>query len=570
MLASISFDPGTGIVSAFGSAVNDHLTVTEVAPSNISVAFDGGPSRVFTVAELAEVKFWGGAGDDYFANETSLPSFFGGHTGNDTFLGGSGNDRVMAGDGEDVVDGRAGDDYLDGGNGNDTLYGRDGNDELHGWFGDDTLYGGDGDDYLAAEFDNDTVYGEGGNDYVLGSIGDDLIWGGDGDDLLYGQGDDDMVDGGAGNDAVRGSNGNDFLYGGDGNDFMMADAGDDYAEGQGGHDYLFAYSGIDVLKGGDGNDQVFGESGTNELWGDDGDDLIMGGDGDDVIFGNAGDDTLFGLDGNDRMFGGEGVDHLVGGNGNDAIHGGSSVAADTMLGNAGQDRFLHQSGDVIYDRAAEDAVILFEDATSAWTDIEISVVERGLNVLYLATESNALLLDALTGDDLRLLKYDQLGGYAGVNYLSSSTRWYFENGQQIFEYEYSREIHIADWDESSSWMNDEFMSVTIHEIAHNFDSRLELEAIAGELANAWDSFTATSGWTDTNPNSNDYTRSSDGQWWYLNTATFAEEYGRTNPFEDFCTVWEYYFENDPADYDSALLPKTGVLTGMFEFLTNQS
>ena len=567
LLASLFFDPGTGIASAFGGSGNDTLTVTVDSSTEIRVEFDGGPTAIFSSAELNEVKFWGGAGDDYFANHSSIKSFFGGHTGNDIFLGGTGSDRVMAGDGDDMVDGREGDDYLDGGNGNDTLLGGEGNDELHGWFGNDVLHGGEGDDYLAGEFNDDTIYGEGGNDFALGSIGNDMIWGGDGDDFLYGQGDDDFVYGEAGNDRVRGNNGNDHLFGGEGNDYMMSDAGDDYAEGQAGDDYVFAYSGLDVLKGGDGNDHIIGESGINELWGDAGDDLIIGGSGVDLVYGNAGADSIFGGDGNDRLFGGQGIDHLVGGNGDDAIHGGGQDAADTMLGNAGNDRFLHQTNDVVYDRGLGDVLIEFEDFSDSWTDLEIEVIDRGFNKLYLATGNNALLFDTLSNEDLRFLKYDDLGGSSGINYLHTTTSWYYENGEQIFTYDYDREIHIADWDESSQWYNDQFTMTAIHEIGHNWDSNLELESVGPFLDGAWESFLAASGWTDVDPNSSSYTLSNDGQWWYLNNASFAEEYGKSNPYEDLATMWEYFFATDPANYDPNLQSKLDVYSNIFNLLS---
>jgi predicted Zn-dependent protease with MMP-like domain len=293
----------------------------------------------------------------------------------------------------------------------------------------------------------------------------------------------------------------------------------------------------------------------------------MGGDGNDVIYGNAGADTLFGLDGNDRMFGGQGIDHLVGGNGDDAIHGGELSSADTMLGNAGNDRFLHQSNDVVYDQTVGDALIEFEDFTDSWTDLEIEVVDRGFNELYLATGNNVLLFDTLSSDDLRFLKYADLGGSWGINYLSTTTSWYWENGQQIFSYQYDREIRIVDWDESSQWYNDQFVMTTIHEIGHNWDSDLELESVAPVLGDVWESFLAISGWTDVNPNNSSYTLSSDGQWWYLNDASFAENYGRSNPYEDLATMWEYLFTTDPADYDPDLQPKLDIYSTVFSLLS---
>ena len=181
----------------------------------------------------------------------------------------------------------------------------------------------------------------------------------------------------------------------------------------------------------------------------------------------------------------------------------------------------------------------FIDGDDNWTDIEIGVVGEAFTLLHDVTGNNVLLQDTFTTDDLTFHKYASLGGAAGVNWEYSS--WTSFGG--VVEYSYSREIHIADWDETSQWYNDQFRSVVIHEIGHNWESSVELSAVDPALSDAFDGFMTLSGWTDVNPHSSGYSQSHDGQWWYANSAAFASDYGRSNPFEDFSTIWQVYFDN---------------------------
>ena len=78
----------------------------------------------------------------------------------------------------------------------------------------------------------------------------------------------------------------------------------------------------------------------------------------------------------------------------------------------------------------------------------------------------------------------------------------------------------------------------IHEVGHNWDDEFELVAANPNLSGAIDSFRALSGWSDVDPQVSSYTLSADGEWWYLNTAVFEDDYGRTNPHEDYAVAWE--------------------------------
>lgn len=547
LAANIFYDPASMIVTVIGNSDGDRLDLTQDEAS-VTVAIEGGTAASYDLADVVEVRYYAGGGNDSFYNATGIVSFFAGHAGDDFFSGGSGNDRSFGGDGNDILNGNDGDDTLNGGGDNDVVNGNDGNDELHGDAGDDEVIGGEGDDYIAGEFGDDKLNGDGGNDFLIGSRGNDELSGGTGDDAVYGQADQDIVYGNDGDDRVRGNDGDDVLYGGDGNDFLMSDVGNDIAYGEAGNDQLFAFSGDDRLEGGDGDDLISGESGTNTLIGGDGVDLVIGGTGRDLIFGEAGDDQLYGLDGDDEIDGGLGVDRVVGGNGDDALYGGELVSADTLIGGGGDDRFITQPGDLVSDAGERDAVLEFINETADWTDAEITVLKDGFRQLYDITGNNVLIQETLNNDSLKFYKYATLNGAAGINYLQTSTSWYYQNGQRIYTYQYTREIRILDWDETSSFYNDQFVDVLIHELAHNWDSELELEGISADLGAQWSAFLGLSGWTDQNPNSpNDYSRSHDSQWWYLNSAQFAENYGRTNPKEDMATMIERFMHDGGAD-----------------------
>ena len=67
---------------------------------------------------------------------------------------------------------------------------------------------------------------------------------------------------------------------------------------------------------------------------------VWGGTGNDTLDGGAGGDALAGGNGNDALYGRGGPDRLDGGPGRDGLFGGWNGDADTLLGGAGDDRFL--------------------------------------------------------------------------------------------------------------------------------------------------------------------------------------------------------------------------------------
>ena len=568
MLASIVFDAGSSTVTIYGSSSDESAFVNDVNGGMISVSVTGATTQQFASSSVELIRFYAGDGDDLFENNTSVNSFFGAQGGNDTFRGGSGDDTAYGGAGLDILLGNGGVDRLYGGDDVDEIRGGDGDDDLHGNHGDDVIYGDDGDDLLWGEWDDDVIYGGDGNDTVFAFSGDDLIYGEAGEDLVYGQHGADTIYGGIGNDRLRGNPGNDNIYGESGNDYLLGDQGDDHLVGGDNNDHLISWEGNDTLEGNDGDDSLYAGPGNDVADGGAGNDLIGGDTGNDTLRGGSGDDSVYGQDGNDLVYGGAGVDTVVGNDGDDSLFGGGHGSNDSLVGNAGKDRFLVQANndsgythrDSVQDAADEDAILNFINYDNSWTDAEIEVMDTGFQQLFDATGNNRLLKDSVPSGDLKLFKYaeNSLGNAAGINYLQYSYRTEWVNGQWVTTYTYNREIRMADWDETSDWYNNQFRSVVIHELAHNWDGQMELDA-ATSLTNLWNQWLNTSGWTE----------SGSGNWTYTApSAAFAEAYGQTNPYEDFATVWELYFSgNADSVTNSTLQSKLDMVDSLFAALS---
>jgi hypothetical protein len=113
----------------------------------IDVTFNG-RNFTFAAANIRQVDFHGGASNDTFIDNTSIPCLAVGGHGNDTLIGGSGNDTLVAGPGNDLLEGRRGNDVLTGG---------DGNDELSGGLGHNVIKAGSGLNHMFAGLGQDTV-----------------------------------------------------------------------------------------------------------------------------------------------------------------------------------------------------------------------------------------------------------------------------------------------------------------------------------------------------------------------------------------------------------------------------
>ena len=320
LLAAITYDAATKVVTVTGTDGADWAKVLSPSSGQIEVQFSGIEVQSFSQADVSRVVFTARGGDDWFRNDTALPSFFYGQGGNDTAIGGLGIDRFRGGPGADNLSGGEGDDYLNGDSENDSLDGGNGNDAIEGFTGDDSIQGGAGNDRITAGVGNDTVYAGNGDDQVYGHDGNDLIYGGFGADILAGQGGDDVVHGEGGEDSLYGNDGEDDLYGGLAKDRLVGGNQDDDLFGGDGIDTLLGGAGDDSLAGGANLGYLYGEAGNDTIYGGDQNDWVQGGDGDDRIFGQGGLDQLFGDADRDILVGGSGKDRLEGGTGDDDFY----------------------------------------------------------------------------------------------------------------------------------------------------------------------------------------------------------------------------------------------------------
>ena len=576
----------SNIQTRFGSWSIPYLSV-EHGHEDVSgnLVIDG--TEYFSPFVVKKIEFEGKAGNDVFHNNTWTESFAVGGSGNDVLQGGQGKDVLEGNAGHDSLTGGKGDDELIGGSGNDTLYGEAGNDTLDGGLGSDKLFGGDGHDVLTGGTQNDFINGGAGVDRVkdqvkynatvklvnsllsvkyaahteydplnsiehatlIGSNGDNVLdatefyagsvtlIGGAGDDVLKGTGKDDLLVGGTGNDVLHGGKGSDNLYGDMGNDVLTGGPGADHLFGDYGHDRLVEYVSEDVtlsnskltiatggffgleetddlhsieeaeLTGSGGNDKIVAVafSGDVTLRGEGGDDFLMGGKGDDRLYGGWGNDKLFGMWGNDGLFGGDDADVLTGG--------------------SGADRFLWQKNDAIQDKKSEDARIKFIDSdgvtidydgstlvytAAAWSDDEIEAVDGALAALHQRTGNTELLKTSYDTE----LTFERIGscgcGFDGWNSGAKS--------------------RFADptFTKGDAWIH----QVVFHEIGHNWDN---------ENPN-WPEFKQLSIWTKKDKSGDSsFEQSKDGNWYYKKSSTFARDYGKTNPKEDFATAFAAYF-----------------------------
>jgi Ca2+-binding RTX toxin-like protein len=289
------FKPTAGVLSVFGDALNNNITVSRNAAGNILV--NGGVVSVLggtpTVANVALIEVFGLAGNDTLTlDEASgaLPqaNLFGG-AGNDTLVGGSGSDQLFGEADNDTLLGKGGIDLLFGGAGNDTLTGGDGDDQAFGQAGNDRMIWNPGDDTDLNEGGDgiDTVEVNGGNGAEtftatangtrvrfdrltpapfaldIGTSENLVVNMNGGDDAFSATGNlaaliQLVVDGGTGNDTILGGNGADTLRGGDGNDFIDGNQGNDVALMGAGND-TFQWDpgdGSDVVEGQDGSDMM--------------------------------------------------------------------------------------------------------------------------------------------------------------------------------------------------------------------------------------------------------------------------------------------------------------------------
>ncbi len=387
-----------------GTSDNDHAVVV-VEDDEVHVTlehFDTAGNLIhdhtetFDLADVTSILFWGGAGNDTFANAfvdedgiahfNNIPCVAYGHGGYDILVGGSANDYLYGGTEDDWLFGYAGIDHLFGGDGLDMLNGGDGNDFLYGQGGNDELFGETGDDWLAGGPGNDTYLFDSYTTHLIedANLGNDTIaeYAGEGDDWLdfsdfqhsvtvslFGSNVQTVAAGylsltlvnPAEMENIRGSDQSDVLVGNNRANQLEGRGGDDSLTGlQGNDSYVFGDYAIGwdtvVEYAGQGTDRLnfLGASGGVTV------DLslnswqtvqsgrlylklvnpnefenVLGTQFEDVIRGNLRNNLLEGAGGNDFLRGRDGNDTLIGDAGNDTLYGDNGV--DTLLGGTGDD-----------------------------------------------------------------------------------------------------------------------------------------------------------------------------------------------------------------------------------------
>lgn len=446
--------------------------------TNVRVILNGS-HEYFNRNGVESIHFYGYAGNDYYRNNTTLSSYAYGGSGNDVLLGGANVDYMFGQGGADAIYGRGGDDVLYGGYGSDRLYGGNGNDWVNGEEGHDVVAGGSGDDTLLGGYGNDRMYGGSGNDRMWASYGNDAMWGGRGHDQLYGETGDDSMNGGVGNDYLSGSYGNDLIRGGSGNDRMFGGAG---------NDSLYGGAGVDHLHGESGDDGLFGGAGEA--------DRLTGGSGEDRFLVNS---TVvrqkYYKSVWDQWRGRRSYRHVV--RVEDVVTDGTSGDSVTHFRNLGQTTVpLQGFGSITF-------------AAGRWSDADIEKVDVALRNLHMLTGNTRLLKTASGGN----LVFERVGRQINAHHVSIGG-WNSGNGGIAL----AKSVNV---------------STVYHEIAHNWDEPSENVRIAA--------FRQISGWRI--GRASGFTAARDGSSWHFrSTSTFARAYGMHNPYEDFATTWESYFD----------------------------
>ena len=342
---------------------------------------------------------------------------------------------------------------------------------------------------------------------------------------------------------INGYSGNDTLYGGNGDDRIFRGNGNDLIVGRGGNDTLNGQRNNDVIKGDAGDDVLYGEHGNDELWGGTGNDYLGGGSGTDKLRGEAGMDGLWGS-GSDDLDGGADADRYYNLNG----------SANSAIGS------LAGSNDIQIGLGDGQAIGGF--AAGKWSQSDVTLMDQAFQMLTNRVGGNGPLWGMPT-----LWRGTTFSGNAGgvTNAAAINGMTFIAYGNGTFN------------------GSDQFaMSTVIHETAHNWDTPDEMLAV-GLSPQLWSDFYNIS-WTISPPPTgftNAYDTRDPIDFWN-NSSAFApgtynppgpvtsDNYGKHNPFEDWATMWEYYFFNTtpgtsgPVANNSALQSKVDAIDAFFD------
>jgi len=396
-----------------------------------------------------------------------------------------------------------------------------------------------------------------GDDTINGGGDDDRIFGGLGLDTLNGDGGDDIIAGDANNDSIDGGFGSDIIFGGDGDDTINGNAGVDFIHAQGGNDLVFGGTEIDIIRG-------------NE--------------GDDELHGGEGNDRLFGNDGNDRLFGEAGLDRLFGLAGNDALVGGVGTEDNRLSGGEGFDRFISASTeDVLLDRNGGDALLNFVNGSSEWTNLEIEVIDEGLDRLVAETGNTRLLIDPLSGSPLVFVKENTIpqGISLASNELVEVEDFIFNPATGSLEStpRLERRISFADWEEGVDTLSNLRILEVPRTIALGWASEEAISSVLPSQTSLFSQFLQLSTWLEDAPvvNADIFQVSGDDQSFYREDSVFAVDTqdpigarndldARISPEQDFASTWQLFFTPGEEAEKQRLSQKLEQIDGLFALL----
>ncbi len=222
-------------------------------------------------------------------------------------------------------------------------------------------------------------------------------------------------------------------------------------------------------------------------------------------------------------------------------------SSDFANGQSGADRILTLTDGVANNLGSTDVEIRFSTSFQTWTAKEVVVIDRAFESLQSRTGSVELLKDSASSNPVVYEKV-ATAGEAG-NFMIDGVRT----------------IRVADWNERQESLNSDTISQVIHEIAHTWDTSVEIaNAFPATLGEKIKEFNQISDWKSFLTNNEGYIKSGDGLWWYLTDSEFYSEQGKDNPFEDWATMWEAAFADlSPAD-EVRLADKLAVINDFFD------
>ena len=212
------------------------------------------------------------------------------------------------------------------------------------------------------------------------------------------------------------------------------------------------------------------------------------------------------------------------------------------------------------------------------------MINEGLFRLQQATGSSQVLSSTIASEPLVFIKDATLATQSGGRLATNEQATFFDivfnpqtntfDSVEISE----RRITFGDWDETDAAANVARLDEVPREIAFVWAGAEPITALIPLQVGYWDSFLQLSGWTQERPDDiTFFDVTPDAEWFYLQSAPFADAAGTLSPEDDFATMWKLIIQNqfadpaapvDPANpiNDEALIPKLASVDQFFALL----